>query len=125
MYPPEHQVFTYDNSESPRDPRARPDPGPLDAISLVSESQGPNQSREPRAKVPQEQEEQDQLKLSRCLSDPGPNQEEDLSWWSTYSTFIMSLLYLMSGDQWMGVVAKLEVYEVLFFSMFFFLYMRL
>ncbi|XP_033950230.1 Na(+)/H(+) exchanger beta-like [Pseudochaenichthys georgianus] len=78
-FEPEHQVFTYDNSESPRDPRARPDPGPLDAISLVSESQGPNQSREPRAKVPQEQEEQDQLKLSRCLSDPGPNQEEDLS----------------------------------------------
>ncbi|KAK5883227.1 hypothetical protein CesoFtcFv8_019584 [Champsocephalus esox] len=78
-FEPEHQVFTYDNSESPRDPRARPDPGPLDVISLVSESQGPNQSREPRAKVPKEQEEQDQLKLSRCLSDPGPNQEEDLS----------------------------------------------
>ncbi|KAI9514442.1 hypothetical protein NQZ68_033560 [Dissostichus eleginoides] len=78
-FEPEHQVFTYDNSESPRGPRARADPGPLDAISLVSESQGPNQSREQRAKVPEEQEEQDQLKLSRCLSDPGPNQEEDLS----------------------------------------------
>ena len=32
---------------------------------------------EPRAKAPDGQEEQDQQKLSRCLSDPGPNKEEE------------------------------------------------
>lgn len=76
----EHQVYTYDDSESPRGQRAQPDASPPDAVSLLSESpQRPNQrakgDAERRPKVPDEQEEQ--LKLSRCLSDPGPNKEEE------------------------------------------------
>ncbi|XP_075961610.1 sodium/hydrogen exchanger 1b isoform X1 [Anarhichas minor] len=80
-FEPEHQVYTYDDSESPRGQAAQPRPSPPDAVSLLSESPpGPKQSGKLGAKVPdQEQEEQDQLKLSRCLSDPGPNKEEDLS----------------------------------------------
>lgn len=83
---PEHQVYTYDDSESPSGRTAQPHPSPPDAVSLLNESpQRPNQSdaqrpkgnAELRAKVPDEQEEQDQLKLSRCLSDPGPKKEED------------------------------------------------
>ncbi|XP_041810958.1 Na(+)/H(+) exchanger beta-like [Chelmon rostratus] len=82
----EHQVYTYDNSESPRGQAAEPNPSPPDAVSLLNESpQRPSQSSAQRAKggaelrvkVPDEQEEQDQLKLSRCLSDPGPNKEEE------------------------------------------------
>ncbi|XP_031151529.1 Na(+)/H(+) exchanger beta-like [Sander lucioperca] len=84
----EHKVYTYDDSKSPRGWTAEPDPSPPDAVSLLNESsQRANQSSEHRAKhndelrakVPDEKEEQDQLKLSRCLSDPGPNKEEDLS----------------------------------------------
>ncbi|XP_068567013.1 Na(+)/H(+) exchanger beta-like [Cebidichthys violaceus] len=71
-FEPEHRVYTYDDSERP---------SPPDAVNLLSESPPrPNQSGKLGAKVPdQDQEEQDQLKLSRCLSDPGPNKEEDLS----------------------------------------------
>ncbi|XP_035537077.1 Na(+)/H(+) exchanger beta-like [Morone saxatilis] len=77
-FEPEHQVYTYDDSESPRGPTVQPNPIPPDAVSLLSESpQRPNQSGAQRTKVPDEQEEQDQLKLSRCLSDPGPNKEEE------------------------------------------------
>lgn len=76
----EHQVYTYDDSESPRGQAAQPDPSPPDAVSLLNESpQRPNQSSEQRATGPNEQEEQDQPKVSRCLSDPGPNKEDDLS----------------------------------------------
>ncbi|XP_037651348.1 Na(+)/H(+) exchanger beta-like [Sebastes umbrosus] len=77
----EHQVYTYDDSESPRGQPAQPDPSPPDAVSLLNESpQRPNQSSEQRATgPPDEQEEQDQPKVSRCLSDPGPNNEDDLS----------------------------------------------
>ncbi|XP_034747025.1 Na(+)/H(+) exchanger beta-like [Etheostoma cragini] len=87
-FEPEHKVYTYDDSKSPRSRTAEPDPSPPDAVSLLNESsQRANQSSEHRAKridelrakVPDEREEQDQLKLSRCLSDPGPNNEEDLS----------------------------------------------
>lgn len=79
---PEHQVYTYDDSESPRGQTVQLTPRPPDAISLLSESsQRPSQRRtlrdkgnaEPREKAPDEQEEQDPLKLSRCFSDPGPN----------------------------------------------------
>ena len=89
---PEHQVYTYDDSESPRGPTVQLNPSPPDAVSLLSESpQRPNQSSSQRdksngelrekekakakEKAPDEQEEQ--LKLSRCLSDPGPNKEEE------------------------------------------------
>ncbi|XP_032391790.1 sodium/hydrogen exchanger 1b [Etheostoma spectabile] len=87
-FEPEHKVYTYDDSKSPRSRTAEPDPSPPDAVSLLNESsQRANQSSEHRAKrndelrakVSDEKEEQDQLKLSRCLSDPGPNNEEDLS----------------------------------------------
>lgn len=80
---PEHQVYTYDDSESPRGPTAWPNPSPPDAVSLLDGSpQRPDQSSsqeapgnaELRADVLDQQEEQ--LKLSRCLSDPGPNKEE-------------------------------------------------
>ncbi|XP_069032010.1 Na(+)/H(+) exchanger beta-like [Embiotoca jacksoni] len=78
-FEPEHQVYTYDDSESPAGRAARPDAGPPDAVSLMSESsRRPNQSggdAEPRAKEPDDQEEQ--LKLSRFLSDPGPKKKEE------------------------------------------------
>ncbi|XP_023254981.1 Na(+)/H(+) exchanger beta-like, partial [Seriola lalandi dorsalis] len=83
-FEPEHQVYTYDDGESPRGRDSQPQPRPPDAVSLLNESQPrPNQSSTPRAegdmelkaKAPDDQEEQEQLKLSRCLSDPGPNQE--------------------------------------------------
>uniref|UniRef100_A0A3Q3JW42 Sodium/hydrogen exchanger n=1 Tax=Monopterus albus TaxID=43700 RepID=A0A3Q3JW42_MONAL len=74
------------SNESPRGRAAQPSPRLPDAISLLSKSpQRPNQtsalrakgSTELRAKAPDEQEEQDQVKLSRCFSDPGPNEEEE------------------------------------------------
>uniref|UniRef100_A0A3Q1HCH3 Sodium/hydrogen exchanger n=1 Tax=Anabas testudineus TaxID=64144 RepID=A0A3Q1HCH3_ANATE len=70
----EHQVYTYDDSESPRGQTVQLTPRPPDAISLLSESsQRPSQRRtlrdkgnaEPREKAPDEQEEQDPLKLSQ------------------------------------------------------------
>uniref|UniRef100_A0AAQ4PYR1 Sodium/hydrogen exchanger n=1 Tax=Gasterosteus aculeatus aculeatus TaxID=481459 RepID=A0AAQ4PYR1_GASAC len=82
-FEPEHRVYTYDDSESPRGPAARPRPGPPETVGLLKETlPRPNQSGECRTKAREEQEaqeEQDPLKLSRCLSDPGPNKEDDLS----------------------------------------------
>ncbi|KAL6099404.1 uncharacterized protein ACO6RY_01233 [Pungitius sinensis] len=78
-FEPEHRVYTYDDSESPRGPAARPSPGPPETVGLLNETlPRPNQSSERGTEAP-EQEEQDQLKLSRCLSDPGPNKEDDHS----------------------------------------------
>uniref|UniRef100_A0A665TEM6 Sodium/hydrogen exchanger n=1 Tax=Echeneis naucrates TaxID=173247 RepID=A0A665TEM6_ECHNA len=85
-FEPEHQVYNYDAIaiESPRGRDSRPTPSSPNDVSLLNESpQKPNQSSTTRAagdvelrvKTEDEQEEQDQLKLSRCLSDPGPNQE--------------------------------------------------
>ncbi|KAI3358808.1 hypothetical protein L3Q82_015209 [Scortum barcoo] len=71
-FEPEHRVYTYDDSESLRGQRDQPDPS--DAVSLLIES--PQRARgdaEPRPKVEQDE----QMKLSRCLSDPGPNKEEE------------------------------------------------
>lgn len=77
-FEPENQVFTYDDSESPRGPSAQTRMKSPDGIRLLDESpQRANQSKAQREKDPEEQEEQQ--KLSRCLSDPGPNQEEDES----------------------------------------------
>ncbi|XP_040909523.1 Na(+)/H(+) exchanger beta-like [Toxotes jaculatrix] len=89
----EHQVYTYNDMESPRGRASQPHLSRPDAISVLKESsQRPSQgsalrakgSAELRAKALDEQEEQDQLKLSRCLSDPGPKQdgEEDGSFLS-------------------------------------------
>uniref|UniRef100_A0A8C2X5A9 Sodium/hydrogen exchanger n=1 Tax=Cyclopterus lumpus TaxID=8103 RepID=A0A8C2X5A9_CYCLU len=77
-----HRVYTYDDGESPRGRAAQPRPGPADGVSLVSESppglgaRGPDQEQEVQEEK-EEQEEQDQLKLSRCLSDPGPNHNKE------------------------------------------------
>lgn len=74
----EHRVYTYDDSESPRGSPA--DPSPPDTVSLLRESsRRPNQSSALRAKDNSEQsaKEPDDQKLSRCLSDPGPNKEEE------------------------------------------------
>ncbi|XP_035476173.2 Na(+)/H(+) exchanger beta-like isoform X1 [Scophthalmus maximus] len=81
-FEPEHQVYTYDtDGESLRGRRAsHSHPSASDAAGLVNEStRRPDQSgaAEPRAKVPDDQEDQDQLTLSRCLSDPGPNKDEE------------------------------------------------
>ncbi|KAG7231692.1 hypothetical protein INR49_010742 [Caranx melampygus] len=74
-FEPEHQVYTYDDSDSPRGRSSQPQARPPDAISLLNESQRrSNQSSTPQAAGDQDQD-QDQVKLSRCLSDPGPNQE--------------------------------------------------
>ncbi|XP_024115845.1 Na(+)/H(+) exchanger beta [Oryzias melastigma] len=81
-FEPEHKVYTYDESESPRD-GAAPETSP-DSVSLLSESsQRPGQSSrmkkrgdaEQGARAPDNQEEQQ--KLSRCFSDPGPKEEEE------------------------------------------------
>lgn len=70
---PEHQVHTYDDSESPGDLPARLNPSPPDAVSLMNESpQRPDQSSsqaamsntELRANVPDQQEGQQELQES-------------------------------------------------------------
>ncbi|KAM7384681.1 hypothetical protein PAMA_011846 [Pampus argenteus] len=68
----EHQVYTYDDSDSPRGRPAEPepDPSPPDVVSLLNESSQ-------RTDQSDDREEQDHLKLSRCLSDPGPKKEEE------------------------------------------------
>uniref|UniRef100_A0A3P9M6J5 Sodium/hydrogen exchanger n=1 Tax=Oryzias latipes TaxID=8090 RepID=A0A3P9M6J5_ORYLA len=81
-FEPEHKVYTYDESESPRDGAAL-ETLP-DTVSLLSESpQRPDQSSrlrkrgdaEQSANAPDSQEEPQ--KLSRCFSDPGPKEEEE------------------------------------------------
>ncbi|KAE8282265.1 Na(+)/H(+) exchanger beta Beta-NHE Na(+)/H(+) antiporter [Larimichthys crocea] len=63
-FEPEHQVYTYDDSDSTRGPRS----SPPDAVSLLSESpQRPSRRGDGELRAKDEQEE---LKLSRCLSDP-------------------------------------------------------
>ncbi|XP_069372096.1 Na(+)/H(+) exchanger beta-like [Paralichthys olivaceus] len=84
-FEPEHQVYTYNaEGESPRGGASQTRPGPPDNVSLMNESSlRPNHSRalrdkgetELRAKAPDDQEEH--LKLSRCLSDPGQNRDEE------------------------------------------------
>uniref|UniRef100_A0A3Q4HG61 Solute carrier family 9 member A1b n=1 Tax=Neolamprologus brichardi TaxID=32507 RepID=A0A3Q4HG61_NEOBR len=81
FFQPEHKVYTYDDSESPR---GRASPSCADDVSGLDETpEKPDQSSTPRANrdaelKPKEQDDQgDQLKVSRCLSDPGPNPEDD------------------------------------------------
>lgn len=142
IYSPEHQIYTYDDSESPRGSAqaSRPHPSSPDAVSLLDESpQRPSQrgalrtrgDAEVRAKAPDDKEEQDQLKLSRCLSDPGPKKDEEddgsfLSWWSTFtgldSRGRILLLTIYSCYQWWSlnewVIAKLDIYNSVLFFMF-------
>ncbi|XP_078146375.1 sodium/hydrogen exchanger 1b isoform X2 [Centroberyx gerrardi] len=79
----DHQVYSSDGAESRGPGRS---PGSPDAVSLLDESSPRANHRradraegdaEPRADAPDDQEDQDQLKLSRCLSDPGPKKDED------------------------------------------------
>lgn len=63
--PLENQVYIYDDSESPREPTARADPGRRNTVSVLNEAQ-PSRSSD----------KQDELKLSRCLSDPGPKEKD-------------------------------------------------
>ncbi|KAM8839894.1 sodium/hydrogen exchanger 1b [Spinachia spinachia] len=78
-FEPEHRVYTYDDSESPQGATVRPRAAPPETVGLLKVTvPRPNQGSECETKAP-EKEEQDHLKLSRCLSDPGPNKEDDLS----------------------------------------------
>ncbi|XP_072226800.1 Na(+)/H(+) exchanger beta-like [Leuresthes tenuis] len=79
-FEPEHKVYTYDDSESPAGRAAQPDPSPPDEVGLVHESpKRPNQSGAARAgggaqqRPTEADDKEDQLKLARCFSDPGPN----------------------------------------------------
>lgn len=76
LYCPEHKVYTYDDSESPAGPASLPDPGRPDAVGVLKETpERPDRSGGPGADGQDDPEEQQ--KLSRCLSDPGPTQEAD------------------------------------------------
>lgn len=70
----EHQVYTYDDSESPKGRRAQTDPRTPDEVRMLSES-----SPRTNQRATPHDEQDDQLKLSRCLSDPGPKKEDDES----------------------------------------------
>ncbi|XP_065326522.1 Na(+)/H(+) exchanger beta-like isoform X1 [Pelmatolapia mariae] len=81
FFQPEHKVYTYDDSESPR---GRASPSCADDVSELKETpEKPDQSSTPRAnrdaelKSKERDDQGDQLKVSRCLSDPGPNPEDD------------------------------------------------
>lgn len=75
---PEHQVYTYDDSESPRGPSSQSHPSSPNAVGLLTERpQRPNQSNTEEATAADAGDQQEeQQRLSRCLSDPGPNKEE-------------------------------------------------
>lgn len=67
-YIPEHQVITYDDSENPKGGTAQSDP---DDTSHSPQRQVSRGNSELGANTDDMQEEQ--LKLLRFLSDPGPN----------------------------------------------------
>lgn len=72
-FQPEHQVFTYDDTESPRDRSLEVKPGSAASVRLLNESPQRSDRRDDERK---QDDQEDQQKLSRFLSDPGPNQEE-------------------------------------------------
>lgn len=63
----EHKVYTYDDNESPRDPAA---PGPPALLRPLIQPDPPQRAAE-------SDDQEDHLKMTRCLSDPGPNDEEE------------------------------------------------
>lgn len=74
LFPAEHKVYMYDDGESPGGGAARQKTRPPDTVCLLDEEpRGTDQSAAPRGKG----EEPERLKPSRCLSDPGPNMEEE------------------------------------------------
>lgn len=75
---PEHRVYTYDDSESPRGPSSQSHPSSPSAVGLLAEQpQRPNQSNKEEATAGDAGDQlEEQQRLSRCLSDPGPSKEE-------------------------------------------------
>ncbi|XP_024920966.1 sodium/hydrogen exchanger 1b isoform X2 [Cynoglossus semilaevis] len=72
-FEPEHQVFTYD-TECPNIQTSRPP----DTVRLLTEShQRTNQSAELQELSAKETDIEDQQKVSRCFSDPGPKSDQD------------------------------------------------
>lgn len=69
-FQPEHKVYTYEESDSPGEQRAKPSSRRPDDITVLSESTHQNDHRV-------EEEPDEQLKRSRCQSDPGPKHEDD------------------------------------------------
>ncbi|XP_034016660.1 sodium/hydrogen exchanger 1b isoform X2 [Thalassophryne amazonica] len=82
-FEPEHQVFMYnedDETQAPRRRTVQPKPSSGPAVSLSAESsRWTNQSSAQQAEADAylKGDEQDQLKMSRCLSDPGPPEREE------------------------------------------------
>ncbi|XP_075886430.1 sodium/hydrogen exchanger 1b isoform X2 [Nelusetta ayraudi] len=77
-FEPEHRVYTYDDSESPRGSSSQSHPSPPNSVGLLAERpQRPNQSNTEEATAGDAGDQlEEQQRLSRCLSDPGPNKEE-------------------------------------------------
>lgn len=77
-FEPEHRVYTYDDSESPRGPSSQSHPSSPNAVGLLAEQpQRPNQSNKEEATAGDAGDQlEEQQRLSRCLSDPGPSKEE-------------------------------------------------
>lgn len=72
----EHQVYTYDDSENPREPSSHSQPSLPNAVSVLAErAQRPNTGNPEEADDAGDQQEEQQ-RLQRCLSDPGPNKDE-------------------------------------------------
>ncbi|KAM4550755.1 sodium/hydrogen exchanger 1b [Fundulus diaphanus] len=74
-FEPEHKVYTYDDSQSPRSGTVQLNPRPSDGAALLD---GSPQGSEPSA-APQSADQSERQKPSRCLSDPGPNEDEEES----------------------------------------------
>ncbi|XP_021170728.2 Na(+)/H(+) exchanger beta [Fundulus heteroclitus] len=74
-FEPEHKVYTYDDSQSPRSGAIQLNPRPSDGAALLD---GSPQGSEPSA-APQSADQSERQKPSRCLSDPGPNEDEEES----------------------------------------------
>uniref|UniRef100_A0A672IV04 Sodium/hydrogen exchanger n=1 Tax=Salarias fasciatus TaxID=181472 RepID=A0A672IV04_SALFA len=78
---PEHKVYRYDDSESPRGPSS---PSPPAALRLLDQSP-PTPGRSGSVRVESESaqraaeadDQEEQLTMMRFLSDPGPNEEEE------------------------------------------------
>ncbi|XP_068188709.1 Na(+)/H(+) exchanger beta-like [Antennarius striatus] len=71
----ENQVYTYDDGDNSRG-RGSPDAVNLLTESAQRQSNQTHRDTERRSDAPEEQE-QDKLQLSRFLSDPGPEKQED------------------------------------------------
>lgn len=94
----EHKVYTYEESDSPGEQRAKPSSRRPDDITVLSESTHQNDHRV-------EEEPDEQLKRSRCQSDPGPKHEDDednafLPWWRCPRSGGWTLILWLKILQW-------------------------